>query len=162
MSTLDPVEIGGVHVTLQGVGFTDEVSSVDIERIIASTASRCVNLAPIKARLEVPHADEETIQMEIHPVGAVVRLKLELRNAIGEVWGSKNIPETMDGFRPHVTLAYSNGVAPIERINMTIRESPLPAVEVLISSISLIDLNRDHRRYEWTEIATVTLGRGLQ
>ena len=64
----------------------------------------------------------------------------------------------MDGFRPHITLAYSNGVAPIERIDAAIREQQLPVTEVLVPSVSLLDLNRDHGRYEWTEIATVTLG----
>lgn len=42
-------------------------------------------------------------------------------------------------------------------------ESSLNAVGSLvgnaqISAVSLIDLNRDRKRYEWTEVATVRLG----
>jgi hypothetical protein len=30
--------------------------------------------------------------------------------------------------------------------------------EVTVSSVSLIDLNRDHRSYEWVDVALVALG----
>src|SRR5262249_42648352 len=159
ISTLDPVEIDGIHLTLQGVGFTDEVSGVDIRGIVASTLPRCSQLKPIKATLDEPRIDEEAVHMNVHPVEQIARVKLALRSGIGDVWGCENIPETMDDFRPHITLAYSNGVAPIGHINATIKECSLPLADVLISSVSLIDLNRDRGRYEWTEVATVPLGR---
>jgi 2'-5' RNA ligase len=159
INTLDPVGIDGVHLTLQGIGFTDEVSSADIKKIVASTVSRCAQLEPIKVRMDEPRIDDEAVHMNVHPVEQITHVKLALRNGIGDVWGHQNIPETMDRFRPHITLAYSNGVAPIERIDAAIKECSLPADDVLISSVSLIDLNRDRGRYEWSEVATVALGR---
>src|SRR6476661_7606978 len=54
ISTLDPVGVDGIHLTLQGIGFTDEVSNADIKRIVASTLSRCAQLEPIKARIDEP------------------------------------------------------------------------------------------------------------
>jgi 2'-5' RNA ligase len=159
IGTLDPVEIDGIHLTLQGIGFTDEVSSADVKRIIASTLPRCAQLEPIKAKVDEPCIDEEAVHMNVHPVEQIAHVKLALRNGIGDVWGRENVPESMDGFRPHITLAYSNGVAPIGRINTALKECPLPVADVLISSVSLIDLTRDRGRYEWTEVATVALGR---
>jgi 2'-5' RNA ligase len=158
VSTLDPVGVDGIHLTLQGIGFTDEVSNADIKRIVASTLSRCAQLEPIKARIDEPRIDEEAVHMNVHPVEQIAHVKLALRNGIGDVWGHENIPETMDDFRPHITLAYSNGIAPIERIDTAIKECSLPVADVLISAVSLIDLNRDRGRYEWTQVATVTLG----
>lgn len=158
ISTLDPVGVDGIHLTLQGIGFTDEVSNADIKRIVASTLSRCAQLEPIKARIDEPRIDEEAVHMNVHPVEQIAHLKLALRNGIGDVWGHENIPETMDDFRPHITLAYSNGIAPIERIDTAIKECSLPVADVLISAVSLIDLNRDRGLYEWTQVATVTLG----
>jgi hypothetical protein len=51
---------------------------------------------------------------------------------IGDVLSHENIPETMDNFRPHITLAYSNGVAPIECIGTAIKECSLPVADVLM------------------------------
>lgn len=158
ISTLDPVGIEGIHLTLQGIGFTDETSVTDIERIVACTRSRCTQLEPISARVDEPRMDEEALFMNVHPVEKIAEVKLALRNGIGDVWGYENVPESMDGFRPHITLAYSNGVASIESIDNAVKQRSLPVADVLIASVSLIDLNRDRRRYEWTEIATVPLG----
>ncbi|HET9255397.1 MAG TPA: 2'-5' RNA ligase family protein [Pseudonocardiaceae bacterium] len=158
IETLDPVGIDGIHMTLQGIGFTDEVSAADIRKIAASASSRCAQLEPIRVRIDEPRIDEEALHMNLHPVERLAQVKQELRNGIGDVWGYENIPESMDGFRPHISLAYSNGIAPMERIDVTIKQQRLPVTDVLVSSVSLLDLNRDHGRYEWTEIATVTLG----
>lgn len=159
INTLDPVGIDGIHLTLQGIGFTDEISGADIKGVIVSTLRRCAQLEPIKAKVDEPRIDEEALHMNVHPVEQIARVKLALRNGIGDVWGHENVPESMEGFRPHITLAYSNGAAPIERIDAAIKEFSLPVADVLISSVSLIDLNRDLGRYEWAEVATVTLGR---
>ncbi|MGH3697002.1 MAG: 2'-5' RNA ligase family protein [Pseudonocardiaceae bacterium] len=159
ISTLDPVKIDGIHLTLQGVGFTDEVSSADINGIVASTLPRCAQLGPINARMDEPRIDEEAVHVNVHPIEQIAYVKLALRNGIGDVWGHENVPESMDGFRPHITLAYSNGVASIGHIDAAIKKCSLPVADVLISSVSLIKLNRDRGRYEWTEVATVTLGR---
>ena len=126
ISTLDPVEFDGIHLTLQGIGFTDEVSRVDIERIVASTLPRCAQLEPIKARLDEPRIDEEALHMNVHPVEQIAHVKLTLRNGIGDVRGHRNIPESMEDFRPHITLAYSNGIASIEHIDAVIRKSHSP------------------------------------
>ena len=62
--------------------------------------------------------------MNVHPVEQIANVRLMLRKGIGDVWGNENIPETMDDFRPHITLAYSNGVVPIESIDAAMRSRP--------------------------------------
>jgi 2'-5' RNA ligase len=158
INTLDPVGIEGIHSTLQGVGFADEVSLADIEEIVASVRLRCAQLEPIKAKIDEPQMDEEALFMNVHPVEQIARVKLAVRNGIGDAWGHGSIPESMDGFRPHITLAYSNGIESIERINAVVKQCSFPAANVLIPSVALIDLNRDRGRYEWTEIVTTALG----
>jgi 2'-5' RNA ligase len=157
-STLDPVSLNGLHLTIQGVGFVDEVDRPDIDRIIEAARAHCSGLEPFTLRIGPPHVDAETVQMYAQPIEPVVSLRLALRTAIGDVWGSQNIPESMDGFRPHVTLAYSNGISPISKIYDSLRTAGAPVGQASVSRVSLIELNRDHRRYEWTEIATVDLG----
>ena len=68
------------------------------------------------------------------------------------------MPESADGFRPHVSLAYSNAAGPSDLIARRLAAHPIISAEITVNHVSLIDLNRDHRTYEWTEVATATLG----
>lgn len=74
------------------------------------------------------------------------------------MWGDDNVPETADDFRPHVSLAYSNAAGPADPIAQRLAAYPMTSTEITVNRVSLIDLNRDHRAYEWTEVATVGLG----
>ncbi|RDI44515.1 hypothetical protein [Nocardia mexicana] len=85
---------------------------------------------------------------------------MDLRRAIGDVWGADNVPERGDRFSPHVSLAYSNGVASIGELDLLLTRNDLAEIEIpdVVSAISLIELDRDNARYEWREIAKVPLG----
>ncbi|MDQ3785673.1 MAG: 2'-5' RNA ligase family protein, partial [Actinomycetota bacterium] len=82
-----------------------------------------------------------------------------IRAAIGDVWGADNVPEAADGYRPHVSLGYSNNAGPAEPIAAALTTHGEHVAEVIVAAVSLIDLNRDHKAYEWTEVATAPLGR---
>ena len=85
IETLDPVGIDGIHVTLQGIGFTDEVSMADIRKIVTSVSSRCAQLEPIRVGFDEPRIDEEALHMNLHPVERLARVKRALRDGIGDV-----------------------------------------------------------------------------
>ena len=159
LDTLDLVSCDGIHLTVQGVGFADEVSLDDLEKIRESTRYHCSDVPPIEASLGELRVDEETVQMDVGPSSEILHLRTRIREGIGDVWGSANVPESLEGFRPHITLAYSNGTARIGEIYATISDVKIPSSSVLISSVSLIKLNRDRKRYEWDEVAKVPLGR---
>lgn len=66
-------------------------------------------------------------------------------------------PSDANSFRPHVSLAYSNAAGPAEPIAERLAAQPLTSAEVTVHRAALIDLNRDHRAYQWTEITTAGL-----
>lgn len=68
------------------------------------------------------------------------------------------MPEPPDGFRPHVSLAYSNDDGPDRLPVCTLAGTAGATAEVTVRSVSLIDLNRDHGMYQWKDVATVLLG----
>lgn len=156
--TLDAVAISGLHLTMQGIGFSDEVSLYDIERITAAAQVRCRNISPLNVTIGPATMDAEGVYLPVAPSEAVAALRMTLRDAIGDVWGQDNIPELADGFHPHVTLAYSNSSGPAEPIKKALDVYQPASTHLLISTATLIDLNRDNKRYEWTDIATVNLG----
>lgn len=155
---LDPVPPQWLHLTLQGVGFTDEVARIETDRVVFAAQKRCSGLAPFSVTVGPAGVGRETIQMSVRPVEPLAELRRAIRSAIGDVWGHHNIPEPEDGFRPHVSLAYSNTTGPTEPLAEALRAHPEHTADVTISSVSLIDLNRDNQAYEWTDVATVLLG----
>jgi 2'-5' RNA ligase len=154
---LDEVGFSGLHLTIQGIGFTDETSARDVETIAARTQQRCAAIDPFWIEVGPAMVDPEAVKLPAHPVDIITRLRVVLRHGISDVWGEGNIPESMEGFRPHVTLAYSNTVGPISEIALAINACEPKTASVLVSAVSLISLNRDQKRYEWTEVASVQL-----
>lgn len=157
-ATLDPVEVRGLHATLQGIGFTDEISHVDVDNIVACARARCALVEPVGVTIGPAHTDSETIQMPIRPVCGMASLRVAIRQAIGDVWGERRVPERPNDFRPHVTLAYSSGSAPVSEVERALEELGPATAPVVVRWVSLINLNRDKQRYEWTTVSTVRIG----
>lgn len=154
---LDQVGISGLHLTTQGLGFTDEVSRHDVDLIVDAARVHLSKLSQFTVGIGPAHVDPETVQMPVNPLDQLTDVRLALRNAIADVWGPTNVPENQEGFRPHVTLAYSNAAWSGESLVAAVAKFPPLSAEVDVDSISLIDLNRDAKRYEWDELATVPL-----
>ncbi|GAA4619109.1 hypothetical protein GCM10023195_86280 [Actinoallomurus liliacearum] len=90
---------------------------------------------------------------------SVIEIRRTLRQAIGSVWGSANVPEAADKFRPHVSAGYfeeDGAAAPY--VTAVESVTPEPA-RVTVQEASLIALNRDHRMYEWSTRAVAPLSR---
>jgi 2'-5' RNA ligase len=155
---VDPVPLRWLHLTLQGIGFTDDVNSDDVARIIEAAQERCAHLSPFTVTLGPAEVDPEGIQLPVRSVEPVAALRREIRGAIGDVWGSDNIPESAEGFRPHVSLGYANAAGPAEPLAAALDRHRAASAEVLVSQVSLIDLNRDSRSYEWSDVGTAVLG----
>ncbi|MBV9161118.1 MAG: 2'-5' RNA ligase family protein [Pseudonocardiales bacterium] len=156
--TLDQVPVSGLHITLQGIGFVDEVARADIDHIVAVTRARCSRLRDFEIEIGPTVVDAEGVYAPVHPIETVTELRKALRGGIGDTWGEENVPESIEGFRPHLTFAYSNGVGSIRDVEAALKASDPGTVRTEISTVSLINLNRDRRLYEWSQVATVRVG----
>ncbi|MDG4838389.1 2'-5' RNA ligase family protein [Micromonospora sp. WMMD967] len=154
---LDLVPLDGLHLTMQGLGFTDEVTNTDVAAVVAETRRRCAGLPPLELMLGPVDPDAEGIGLLVRPWDRLEDLRATIRGAIGAVW--QTVPEAPDGFRPHVTIAYSCGQEPTgpirTRLNNLLHRQP---ARVTIRQASLIALRREHRSYRWTTVATTPLG----
>ncbi|MFE9575316.1 2'-5' RNA ligase family protein [Nocardia sp. NPDC006044] len=158
--TMSPVSRAGLHITVQGIGFTDEVAEPDVKRISDTTTERLSRIEPFDTSIGPPVVDEETIGMPIANHEGFQQIRDELQLATADVWGADNVPERDERFRPHLTLAYSTGPASMTAIRQTLVHDTLidTTVNERVAAVSLIALNRDHRRYEWQEVTKVPLG----
>jgi 2'-5' RNA ligase len=157
LPTLDPIPVRWLHLTMQGIGFTDEINRADVDAIVGAAQDRCAALAPFTITLGPARVDPEALMLPVRPAEPVTRLRAAIRAAIADVWGPDNVPEDPHGFRPHVSLAYSNAASPAEQITQRLAARSVTAAEITVHRAALIDLNRDHRAYEWTDIATADL-----
>ncbi|MEO6086603.1 MAG: 2'-5' RNA ligase family protein [Umezawaea sp.] len=155
---LDPVPLPWLHLTTQGVGFTDEVTDDDLARIIAAARDRCAALAPISATFGPARWDPQGVFLPVAPAEHLVRVRRTVRAAIADVWSADRVPEAEDDFHPHVTLGYSNSAGPAEPVRAALAAWELPSTTTTLGSVSLLRLHRDHGIYQWTTVADVAFG----
>ena len=159
LPTLDVVPDEWLHLTMQGLGFVDQIQANDVDLIVARTRERCANLTPMPLRVGAPHVDPESIQIAVEPAEAVRALRREIRSAIGEVWGSDGVPEAAEPYTPHMSLAYINSAGPAEPLAEALEAVTQEPAIAHVASCQLIVLNRDNKMYVWEPYATVKLGR---
>lgn len=158
LTILSPVPDDGLHLTMQGVGFADEVNDRDLSAVIDAAKHQVRHLESFNLSLGPVDPDAEGIGLLVQPWAPVIALRHTLRAAIVDVWGPSNVPEQADGFRPHVTIAYSASNA--DTADLRTRLTPLRELEpatVKIANAQLIQLNRDEKIYQWKTIATLDL-----
>jgi 2'-5' RNA ligase len=152
---LDLIPRQWLHLTTQGVGFTDEVPETDLEAVIDAARERLAAVPRVTASMGPAVVDPEVIRLEVHPADALTPVRRALRDAIATVRGLEHLTES-DDWTPHVSVAYSNSDGPMEPYIKAL-DPPLAPVSVEIADVQLIVLGRDEHLYEWETCADVPL-----
>lgn len=146
---LDLVPIPWLHVTMQGIGFADEVSDTDRDAIINAASRR---LATIQAPTLTFHhitIRPEAITLYPNPTQPVRTIRAEIRQAIADVWGISHVPDAADTYQPHLSIAYVNSHAQPPRIvEVLSAKNPDPA-RVVVTFASCIAQQRVNHSYQW-------------
>lgn len=158
LPNLDLVPPQWLHLTTQGVGYTDEVHEAEAQKITEAVRRRCARLSPLTVTIGPAHLDPEGVPLAVTPSEPLVQLRAEIRAAIGDVWGTHRVPEPAEGFHPHVSLAYSNAAGPAAPHAELLSSLEPMSVDVTICATQLIVLGRDIHLYSWQPYATVPLG----
>ncbi|QNE19078.1 2'-5' RNA ligase family protein [Kribbella qitaiheensis] len=156
MPGLTPVTPQWLHLTMQGVGFTDRVPDADLTEIIEATKSRLSRVSPFEVTIGPAVLDAESLQLPVAPVAPLQNLRDHLRAAIGDAWGPDAIPE-LPHLTPHISLGYWNRPAPAAPLATLLSTSPTHTATTPITAISLIALTRTTHLYTWTPTTTLTL-----
>jgi hypothetical protein len=152
---LDLIPGQWLHLTMQGVGFTDEVSNADLKAISAAVAPRLAQVQPVTVTLGPPVAAGEGVTCWASPPRALDPVRDAVRAGIADVWGNGRVPESAD-WSAHVSVAYASADGPGRPIGEAL--SGVGAVETAVRAVDLIRLGRDRRMYEWETIASLPLG----
>jgi len=152
---LDPAPAQWLHLTVQDVGFTDEVADRDVAAVAEAARARLASLGPARVTVGPADAVTESVVLRVGPVAGLVAIRASLRMAISDV-----IPLTSligpAQFWPHISVAYSSAMLPAAPYEAALA-GHTAAAEVLLDTVRLIVLGRDHHQYEWTTRETIPL-----
>jgi 2'-5' RNA ligase len=151
---LDAIPIRWLHLTMQGIGFTDEVAPQDAADIAEAARKRLATCQPVSLSIGHAQVDPEAILLHVSPSGALNQVRNGVRYGIADVWGESRVPETEDWI-PHVSIAYSNSDGPATPYTEALSTAPSEPVDLTVSAVSLIQLSRDTHLYQWITKAGV-------
>jgi 2'-5' RNA ligase len=144
------------HLTLQGLGFTDELPRAAVDDITAETTNRLAELSAVDVAFGEIVVASEAIAMPALPPEPIRLIRATIRSAIETVL--QEIPEDPQRFRPHVSVAYIREVGQADPYVAAVQAVDADPAQVRIRGVDLIEMHRDHRMYEWESLASIGLG----
>jgi 2'-5' RNA ligase len=163
---VDPVPAEWLHLTVQAVGWADEVPSSTVAAVVDAVRARASKLAPFELEFDKPTLYGEAAAISARPAAPVVRLRDAVRAGLRDVLGDGGVstaPEQARGFLPHVTVAYSRIDADVAPYAAALEGVVRPPTTVPITQVTLIRQERllaPHWQYRWTTEAVAVLSAG--
>ena len=151
---LDLIPARWLHLTTQGVGFTDEVSDDEVTALTSASAERLKDFTPQRVTLGPARVTPEAILLDVAPAAGLAGIRHQLREAIRNVLGAGRLMEGKS-WTPHISVAYSNGTGPQAPYVAALDDAQ--TAETVIGTVELIVLGRDNQLYEWTTRSVVPL-----
>ena len=158
---LDLIPARWLHVTMQGIGFTDEIRTADLAAVTDRLGERLRSMEAPVATFHRPVIHPEAVLLEADPPEPLYQLRLAMYETIAAVLGPDKFtePRPQPGqFKPHVSAAYVNNDGPVKPIAEAIMNTDPEPVTVTFKQASLLVFHRDHRMYEWTKATPLPIG----
>jgi hypothetical protein len=148
---LDLIDPAWLHLTLQGIAFTDELRHGRIWEVYDRIETALAGRPPLELVAHPPEIDRDAVALRISPIGEPVALRQLIVETAREVLGREpyRLPEPTGGFRPHVSLAYANTTIAGAGLIRRLARVPHVDLELRVSYLSMIELRREHRRWTW-------------
>jgi 2'-5' RNA ligase len=157
IETLDPIPDEWLHMTMQGVGHVEDINIAAFDFLTLRVADRLRALAPITTSYQRADITSEAVVLTPADPEAFAEVRRAIRAGITDALGE--CPESEDGFRAHVSVAYGNADADAAPIREALdRAAPAAPSSATYTKVSLIRMHRDQRTYEWDVIREVPLG----
>jgi len=154
---LDPVPADGIHMTIQGVGFPDEISPEAAARIGENAAAGLVDIAPFTLTVGPIASYPGGTFLRAAPWRPVAEVRERLRRAVATELGADQVPAEPARFKPHISVTYCNATPPADELIGRLTElRQVPPIVVPVTSVSLLELRREGHTYRWTTRHSVT------
>jgi 2'-5' RNA ligase len=158
---LDLIPPGSLHLTMQRIGWADEVSPAELEAVAERIADRLRDAPRPVVTLHQPTVWDEAVVLKVLPAEPIYALRLAVYQAIADVLGPRALPvapPAPERFVPHVSVAYVNGDGPAQPVFDALGRVHPPPVTVTFRVAPILAFHRDHQMYEWTSAVPVPIG----
>jgi 2'-5' RNA ligase len=158
-ANLDVVPPEWLHLTVDDVAYTDEVSSTQVESLVQATRERVSDCRLPPLELGPVRAMASAVVLPARPRWPLLRLRERVQAASAAVLGRDKPPLTQD-FRPHVSLGYVNDECAQRSVMEPLGPADPDVVQASVSHLTLAAVTRRSRHYQWTTRAVLPLPHG--
>lgn len=158
VSTVDVVPAAWLHLTLDDVGFADELAPEEVEDVIATARGAVADWSPPPITLGPVASMGDAVVLRADPADDLGELRGRLRAVTTTVLG-REIPSRLRPFWPHVTLAYLNDSCAASSVLDPLAPVSVEQVVVAAPQVTLASVTRCEHHYRWTTRAEIPLGR---
>jgi 2'-5' RNA ligase len=155
----DLVPLEGLHLTLQRLAFTDEISRDSLSATLTAIRRHCQHIAPFLLRIGWLAGSSGAIRFTTLPAAPIATIRdMIISQTVNFDAPANTHPSRSKKFWPHVSIAYSNttqAAAPVVARVAALRH--LQPAEALITSLALVELRREDRAYRWEVLERIEL-----
>jgi 2'-5' RNA ligase len=155
---LDVIPERWLHITLQGLGHTRDVPDAERDAVIDAVQGRLQAIWSPTLTFGRPVLHREAVVIPPTEAEPLRALRTALRRGIADVLGRRGVPDAGLPFQPHVSVAYVNAPADPAPLRAALDAVGDRRAEAAIGAVTLIEMHRDRRMYEWREVASCRLG----
>lgn len=146
-----------LHITTLIAGSADEIGDSGMSEMLAEVRALLLDTAPIEVTFGRVLYHPEAIALGVYPQEALAPIRQAALAATRAVTGRDgNVSDSIQPWKPHVTLCYSTGRQPVEPIIAALGKE-LPTCKVSVQSLSLIVQRGPERLWDWHHIGTARL-----
>ncbi len=143
---LDPVPTDGLHITLARIGSPDAIAPKQLDNLTRDVEALVPSAFAVRA---MPLAGSRgAVRLSLGPWEPLLQLHYALAKTGSNAGLAPKKPTS--AFRPHLSLAYNNRQRPAAPVVDAVSElRMLPAVELSVAAVQLVELRREGRTYRW-------------
>jgi 2'-5' RNA ligase len=159
---LDPIPLQWLHLTIQGIGFVDEVQAGELQAIVTAATRRLAEIPTQQLEFHEPIARPEALAFPVMLADSIQSIRCALQDSIAAIWGEPGVPEKNKILDPHLSIAYANSDVSSAELVAILRgiEPEVELAPVSANTASLIALQRTGHLYRWTTLAKISLTQG--
>jgi 2'-5' RNA ligase len=151
-----------LHLTIQGVGWSDELTDNDRDKVVQSVTQQLGDFGDFVIQLGSPLVKGEALVLPATPTDILHELRNRLRTAIAAALGrpAPIADEQTNGFLPHVSVAYAHCDADAMPYTAALNTVSPVTARATVRHVAFIRQERrlaPHWQYRWVELVRVAL-----
>jgi 2'-5' RNA ligase len=161
MPHLDLIAPRWLHITMQGIGFADDISPAGLAAVTQRIGERLRGMHPPAVTFHRPTIRPAAVFLTAEPAGPLYEMRLAIHRAVASATGPGQFDEPAPEpgrFVPHVSIAYASGDGPAPPVAEALRGTAAEAVTATFRTASLLVFRRDRHEYGWTSATSLPVG----